>query len=178
MLLVLAPFMGHDLNYTMVPTGGGFDAVSVGRSPEPGCLELLSPDGLAEMFRPATLFFEYFPDSEWNSFFLIETHQLEPCGVYREGNWGCEEVVEISPGKYVHPSHQETGVVCDEEGRDIPLPRASRIVTRHMRGKFIIVAKRSIWNAEPTNADGRHSRMTAQQIRTQIQRVVEYYRPA
>jgi hypothetical protein len=44
-----------------------------------------------------------------------------------------------------------------------------------MRGKLLIVAKRSIWNGELTTADDRHSQMTAQEIRAQIQHAIDIW---
>ena len=174
MLHVLSPFMEQNLNHTMLPGSGGLDMESIARSPEPGCLEFCPGDRLADMFRPSVLFFEHFPEYPWNSFFLLETQPLRPCGLYGESNLEYEEVVELSPGEYIDRSHHDTGVLdYDEDGRKIPLPRTSRVVSRHMRGKFLIVAKRSIWNLMSSTYDGRHGRMTAQQIRNAIARISE-----
>lgn len=174
MLHVLSLFMGQNLNHTMLPGSGGLDMESISRSPEPGCLEFCPANRLANTFRPAVLFFEHFRESPWNSFFLLETQSLRPCGVYDDSNGEYEEVVELSPGEYIERSHHDTGILdYDEDGREIPLPRTSRIVSRHMRGKFLIVAKRSIWNRVSSTYDGRHNRMTAQQIRKQIQNTID-----
>jgi hypothetical protein len=174
MLRALAPLTGPGLNHTMLPGGGGYDMVAAARSPEPGCLEFSQGGRLADTCRPAALRFGHFPRSPWNSFFLLETRPLEPCGAYGETGGGDEEVVEVSPGRYAHPSHRETGVLGhDADGREIPLPATSRLVVRHLRGKFLVVAKASIWNLTAATYDGRHSRMTAEQVRAMIQHALD-----
>ena len=174
MLQVLAPFMGPELNHTMLPGGGGLDMDSVAISPEHGCIEFCAGPRMADMCRPATLFFEHFPESQWNSFFLLDTNLLSPCGVYADTSGVYESVVEVSPGNYIDRSHWDSGILeYDEDGQEIPLPETSRIVCRRLQGKFLIVAKRSIWNRETSTYDGRHSQMTAQQIRVQIQNTID-----
>ena len=173
MLHVLTPFMGQNLNHTLLPGNGGLDMESIAQSAEPDCLEFSSGDRLAEIFRPTTLFFEHFSESKWNSFFLIETQTLQPCGVYEESNGEYEEVLEIAPAEYMDRSYHDIGNLgYDENGRKIPLPENWRVVSRYMQGKFLVVAKRSIWNRVSATYDGRHNHMTAQQIREQIQNAI------
>ena len=174
MLRVLTPFIRKDLDHIMMPKGGGQDMESIARSVEPGCLEFCATSCVADICRPAALVFEYFPKSEWNSFFLLGTQSLLPSGVYGDSDATDEEVCEPSPGEYIDRSHYDTGILgYDEDRREIPLPEASRIVSRHMQGKFLIVAKRSIWNCDSSTYDGRHSQMTSQQIREQIQNAID-----
>lgn len=173
MIRVLTPFMGDNRNHTMLPGGGGMDMDSIAQSPEFGCLEFCPGNRLADTFRPADLYFEHFPESVWNSFFLLETQTLEPCGVYAESDEKYEEVTEVSPGEYIDRSHSDTGIHgYDENGKELPLPSTSRIISRRLRGKFLIVAKQSIWNLADETYDGCHSFMSAQQIRLQIQRAI------
>jgi hypothetical protein len=175
MIQVLTPFMGEYLNHTMLPGSGGRDMESIANSPESGCLEFCPGNRSANMFRPANLYFEHFPQSPWNSFFLLETKQLRPCGVYEDSNGEYEEVVELSPGEYIDLSHYETGILAyDDEGMEIPMPETYRVVRRHMQGKFLIVAKRSIWNGDSATYDGRHNHMVAEQIRELIQHAIEW----
>ena len=175
---VLSYFMGENLNHTMLPTSGGMDMNAIGSSPEPGCLEFSHSNqfyAYTYTFRPAVLLFEYFPESPPNSFFLLETQQLQPCGVYKKNSGNSEEVdetvVEFAPAKYIDIACLDTGILgYNEEGDEIPLPLTMRIVSRYMKGKFLVVAKRSIWNNNPATYDGRHNQMTAEEIRTVIQR--------
>ena len=173
MIDVLSPFMGANLNHTMMPTSGGLDMSSIANSAEPGCLELIVTKRMVETFRPGTLYFEHFPESPWNSFFLLEAQPLKPCGVYEDNNGESEEVVELAPGEYIERHHGDSGILGhDEDGVEIPLPETFRCVSRHLTGKFLIVAKRSIWNLNKATYDGRHSHMTAAEIREQIQHVI------
>jgi hypothetical protein len=175
MLRVLTPFMGVNLNHTLLPGGGGLDMEAITISSEPECLEFRVDEHAADLFRPATLLFEHFSDSPWNSFFLLRTQPLEPCGLYEEDG-GCREVVvEIAPGKYVQRSHGESRFLgYDANGREIPLPSTARTVTRYMRGSFLIGAKRSLWNLDTSTCDGRHNGASAQQIRATIQEALTY----
>ena len=174
MIQVLTTFMGINLNHTMMPGVGGCDMESISHSPEPGCLEFRRGSGLADMFRPGDLLFEHFPESPWNSFFLLETQALRPCGVYGNSAGQYEEVVELSPGEYIEGSHYDTGVLSyNEDGSEIPLPDTSRVVIRYMRGKFLLVAKRSIWNRTNATYDVRNNHMTAEQIREKIQQIID-----
>jgi serine/threonine-protein kinase len=171
---VLMRFMGQNLNHTMMPGGGGLDMEAIARSVEPGCVEFSPADRMANVFRPGVVYFEHFPESPWNSFFLVETRTLEPFGVYEESSGEYEEVVELSPGEYVDRSHHDTGILdYDEQGNEIPLPPSARSVGRHFKGKFLVVAKQSIWNRASVTYDGRHNGMTAKEIRALIQSLID-----
>lgn len=175
MIHVLTPFMGDELNHILLPDIGGLDIYSIAHSPEPGCLEF-NHDCHADTFCPSMLSFEYFPESPWNSFFLMETKPLLPCGVY-DNNSEYEEVCEISPGEYVDINHYETGVLgYDEDHNEIKIPENSRRVSRRMKGKFLIVAKTSFWNMDTSTYDGRHDIMSASEIRNIIQNAINKYK--
>ncbi len=171
---VLGPFMGQNLNHALLPGNGGLDMVDIVHSAENNCLEFLSGSRAAHLFRPASLFFEHFPDSPRNSFFLLETQTLQACGVYQESNFEYEEVLEIGPEHYVDRSFYDLGNLgYDENNQEIPIPEDCRIICRYLQGKFLIVAKRSIWNHISATYDGRHNQMTAQNIREQIQSAID-----
>ena len=91
MLTIMTPFMGCDLNHTMLPRTGGVDLEAVAQSAEESCLEFQHGKRTAILFRPATLFWEHFPESPWNSFFLLELRHLKPCGVYMDRLLNYEE---------------------------------------------------------------------------------------
>jgi serine/threonine-protein kinase len=173
MVRVLTPFMGENLNHTMMPGGGGFDMDGIARARELACLEFSSSPKCVTVFRPAVLFFEHLSDSPWNSFFLVETRPLEASGVYGGDETTYEEVLEVAPGKYVSRGHLDEGHMgYDEEGREIPLPEGNRLVCRYMTGRFLIVAKASLWNLVSATYDGRHDSMSAAEIRRQIEREI------
>ena len=78
---VLAPFMAPSLNHTMLPGGGGTGMEGVARSHEPGCMELRPSPWVAHILKPRGLRFEHFPESPWNSFFLLES-VLDPDNLF------------------------------------------------------------------------------------------------
>jgi len=174
---VLRPFMAPNLNHTMLPVGGGLDMDAASLSTEDDCLDFHPGERLRDRCRPSMLSFEYFPESEWNSFFLLECQQLAASGVYEDIERNYEELVEVEPGHFIDRSHHDTGVLThDENGDEVPLPRTSLLVSRYLSGKFLIVAKRSIWNRVHSTYDGRHNGMTSEQIRAQIQEAIDHSR--
>jgi hypothetical protein len=172
---VLNLFMGPNLNHTLLPHSGGLDMEVINMSHEPRCIELRPGSGIAYVSRPDKLYFEHFPDSSWNSFFLLELAPLQPCGVYEpEPNEAMsEEVLELTPFNYVERHHLDEGHLgYNENGDEIPLPETKKVVVRCFEGKILIVAKRSYWNLDTSTYDGRHNRMTNRQIRDVIQQMI------
>jgi len=139
---------------------------------EDDCIDFLPDENLYYRCRPAKLHFEYFSESKWNSFFLIDCLPLAPEGVTAERD--VEELVEVSPGRFVNSSHYDSEEFEQEEDGDKNTPEFQRrYVSRFLRGKFLVVAKCSIWNRVNSTYDGRHNLMDCQQIRAQIQAAVD-----
>lgn len=169
-LAVLSLFMVENLNHTMPPGGGGIDMVSIGDTHEPGCMEFYTSPRAAHVFCPEKLYFEFFDKSPWNSFFLMEVSALKPTGVNETAD-RYEEVLELSPGEYVDRSClDEARLGYRESGEEIPLPEEHCLISRDLvDGKFLVVSKRSIWNLTNETYDGRHNKMTHDEIRRFIQ---------
>jgi hypothetical protein len=179
----LAPFMGENRKHAYLPTGGGLDFLSVGPSAEPGCLEFMVGDRVVQIMKPRSLTLERI-DSAGISFLLLELDKLDPSGVYgtdesepggdsdaEHAEQSSEELVEVAPAEYVSRDIWDRGVLGhDENGDEIPIPDDARLTVRWLQGKVLLVAKGSLWNADPANYDGRHNGMTAAQIRTTIER--------
>jgi serine/threonine-protein kinase len=166
---VLTPFCVRDLNHTLLPGGGGMDIIEVARGRETDSLELRDSPSSAFICQPASLAFEHFPDSPWNSFFLLAAAPLEPSGIYDELRRPYEELLELPSGDYVERSYLDAGYIGhDESGSEIPIPDPHRLVTRFLSGKFLMIAKRSLWNSDSATYDGRHNQMSAATIRTHI----------
>ena len=167
---VLSAFMGQNLNHTLFPCGGGDDIQSVEKAFEPGCMKFCITPITAEIFRPEKLYFEFFDESPWNSFFLLETSALSPSGVNSTVG-AFEEVLELSSGKYVNRSYFDEGCLGhDESGREIPLPKSYCLASRYLLpGKFLVAAKCSLWILNPSTYDARHNTMTHDEIRQGIQ---------
>jgi len=170
MISILNHFCAKDLNNTMLALRGGMSIQKVARSKEAGCIELQPTPGSAYVSRPDTLHFEHISNSPWNSFFLLSTQELQPSDVYAGRVSDYEELLELPDGEYLDRSHLDQGSLgYDESGADIPIPDPHRLVVRYFSGKFLIVAKRSLWNLTTSTYDGRHAKMTPAEIRQQIE---------
>ena len=186
---ILTHIMGSNSNHTHLPGGGGLDMHRIRPSKnEPGCLEFFpfDSDDVVYLMKPKRLTLEYIEESPGESFFYLELDELEPTGVYTksedeeaDGEHGplaphyeqfSEEVVEVGPRQYVSRSGWDDGEYPD--GRE--LPKTARLVVRHFRGAAMAVSKGSIWNGAAETYDGRHSRMTPEQIRRVIERTIAH----
>jgi len=69
-------------NHTFLPDSGGLDLLGAGFPKEKGCIEI-DFDGTTRILKPKKLTFNWFEeaDYEW-AYFMIETDQLKPSGVY------------------------------------------------------------------------------------------------
>jgi hypothetical protein len=170
---VLAPFCGANSNHMFLAEGGGLDLEAVSRSPEPGCIRLLT-GGAQHVIRPVRLLFESFSDYPSMSYIRIETDPLAPSGAYEavEGNY--EEVVELSPQHYLARVAWDAGYYTDDEsGEEIPLPRSAHLCIRWFSGTFVVFAKGSIYNAIRGTYDGRHNNMNAAEFRAHVQEIID-----
>lgn len=169
----LAPFEGSGRNHVLIPTGGGMDMESVELATfEKGCIEISVSERWVWVIKPRLLEFEYIAEDPHQSFFFLHADTMTPTGVYEEVEES-EHVLELSPGDYVSRDIWEQGFVDhDETGREIPIPSSARLVDRWFAGKFMVVAKGSIWNGIPATYDGRHNKMSAAQIREAIGRIL------
>jgi hypothetical protein len=157
-------------NHALLPRGGGMDLLSVRSSHESGCIELSVAEREVYVVRPKRLIFEHIEHSPKDSFFLLELDTLAPSGIY--GNLGLdyEELVELPAVGYVEREVWDRGYTgYDESGHEIPIPDEARLVVRDLKRKVMLVSKGSLCNSIPETYDGRHSNMTADQIRRQIE---------
>jgi hypothetical protein len=165
-----------NLNHTMLADGGGMDIIKVQRGREEGCIDLWPSSRSAYICKTSRLIFEHFPHSPSDSFLLLETNPLQPSGIYSELSRPYEELVELEDGSFYDRScWDQASIGNDENGHEIPLPNNARLACRFLSGKFLFVAKASLWNLDNATYDGRHSRMTAQQIRSAIVHGVKPY---
>lgn len=152
-------------NHMFYPTGGGLDVESSKKSSESNCIEIFT--GLTDILKPKRLLFESFDDPIWN-YFRIETSELEPTGIYKEKDYPSEELTEIETGKYVNRSYWDEG-----EYQGQKLPKSARVLTRHLKGSFVIFAKSSHYNRNSSTYDARHNKMTAEEFRTYIEKTIK-----
>ena len=166
----IQPVMGANRNHAHLPTGGGFDFQEVEYAAESNCLSFTVEERMADIINPLSLTLEYFPKAPLESFLLLELDTLTATGVNKYPSNHKEEVIEYPRGTYLSRDLWEDGYLAhDENGREIPLPPESRLVTRWFGGKVLFVAKGSLWNGDPGTYDGRHNVMTAAQIRKVIE---------
>jgi hypothetical protein len=181
----LEPFMGHASNHGHFPTGGGLDFLSVASSNERGCLEFSVGESVAYVAKPKRLVLERIGQAPAESFLILDLAQLAPSGVYQTSEeesvsertslrrQSQEELVELSPGKYLDRGVWDEGNLgYDESGHEIPLPESARLIVRWLRGRILFVCKGSMWNGDPSTYDGRHDRMTDREIRQLIERSI------
>lgn len=157
------------LNHTFFASGGGLDLTDAIQSHESGCIEL-NFDGLVNILKPKKLIFEYFPegDYEW-AYFRIVTDKLSDSGVYENLSSNDEELTELSPCNYV-----ERSVWDANEFNGQPLPSSSRVVNRILNGDLVIFSKASLYNANSSTYDGRHSKYGIEGFRKHIESVIQY----
>jgi hypothetical protein len=154
-------------NHMFYPTGGGLDVESAKLSYENNCIEIYT--GLTDILKPKRLLFESFIDPIWN-YFRIETLELEPSGVYvKEEDFPSEELLEIETGKYISRSYWDEGEYLGHK-----LPYAARVLTRHLKGAFVIFAKSSYYNRNSRTYDARHNKMSAEEFRVYIENVISH----
>ncbi|WP_087002227.1 hypothetical protein [Rhizobium sullae] len=116
--------------------------------------------------------FEYIEKEPIESFFLLDLKSMPPSGVYDEVRDN-EQVVRVDGVDYDY-SLAEHGIrEHDEEGNEIPLPDDAKTVLRLLNGKLLIVSKGSMWNHSNTTWAGIHATMSPEEIRVDIERVLE-----
>ncbi len=155
----------NNSNHMFYPTGGGLDVKSSKKSTESNCIEIFT--GLTDILKPKRLLFESFDDPIWN-YFRIETSELEPTGVYKEKDYPSEELTEIETGKYINRSYWDEG-----EYQGQKLPKTARVLTRHLKGSFVIFAKSSYYNRNSSTYDARHNKMSAEEFRAYIEKTIK-----
>ncbi len=151
-------------NHMFYPTGGGLDVKSAKLSSEPNCIEINT--GLTDIIKPKELSFESFSNPIWN-YFRIDTFELEPSGVYENYKYSHEELTEIKTGLYVPRSHWDEGMYKGKQ-----LPDTARVITRSLRGSFVIFAKASHYNRHSSTYDARHDKMNSKEFRDYIEKVI------
>lgn len=168
----LRPFVGKARNHAHFPTGGGQDFLSIRASREDRCLEAMTSERGAEVFKPRSLILEHFPYRPQESFLLLDLEPLAPTGVY-DRNRGSEELVDVPGRGYLSREVWDRGYLgYDEYERELPIPEDARLVTRWLEGKILLVANGSLWNSTPATYDGRHNHMSATEIRQMIERAL------
>lgn len=169
-LKILKHFIGDKLNQSLVPSGGRCNLKKIQLSSEEGCLDFSQTENEYDRFKPSRLYFEHFPDSEVNSFLLLEIGSLLPTDFCNDDKFWYEEVVELPEGSLVDGElwHQESQD-NDGSGKNGNLQPGSCLVRRHFKGKVLIFANKSLLNSRIELGLRAHNGMTAREIRNKVE---------
>jgi len=123
---------------------------------EPGCIEI-SANSTYLLKAKSLSFILIANDPEW-SYFLLETHEIQPFGVIQQRSIHSnqETLVELSPLKYIEGRYWDLGRYENEE-----LSMFARPITRILKGSIVFFNKSSQYNQMGVHEDGRHSKMDA-----------------
>lgn len=150
------------------PGGGDLPMKTVVRSRESGCVEFVTPDGVPNVIKVATLHFEYIDQNIDYSFFLFRAAELQPVEDSGSGFEGFrEELGRTRTGKYVDRFEFENQPYRqDKKGKQIQPP--VELVVRRLRGTFLWVdtnAGRDWYMYNPMARDGMHEHLPPGEIR-------------
>lgn len=183
------------LNHTFMPSGGGLDLHGASNSYEAELIEL-HLGGITHLVKPESLTINRISDYPDWWYLRLNCHPFPESGVYARDDeesdemddmfkkdeemefflkYRGEELVEISPGKYVERYYWDmNNLGYDEHGDEIPLPENARIVVRLCGGgDLAIFSKYAIYNQVPHTYDARHNKMSEEQFREYIRRQAE-----
>jgi serine/threonine protein kinase len=156
------PAMNH-----MMLERGGLDFDFAEKAPETDWIYIVA-NRLRLLVCPACLHFESFEDVMWN-YFLLELKDSEP--ILNKKNEWCEELIEDTPAHYVDDTDAVYGVYSYDEGKRFP--SGYKIVTRYIKGKFLIVLKYGHYNGIGSAYDGRQKDCSAVEFRNYMDNMVE-----
>lgn len=164
----LTAFMGRNANHTHLPTGGGRDFHGVTHSRESGCLDFeVGPSGIYRA-KAERLTLVHISEAPAESFLLLEAGKLSPLTDIGSDHRQ-EELLELSDGRQMERSVWDRGFIGhDEAGYEIAIPDDAKLIVRWLGGKFLFVAKGSLWNGTSSTYDGRHDKMSPDEIRAMI----------
>ena len=177
----LKPFMGPNFGHGHYPVGGGMDFMDVVASNEPDCIEIHLSERSIDVMKPRSLTLEYIEQAPAESFLFLELDELPLVKIddntdeYAEAK-GCQYLIELRPGEYEARSVWDRGFLGhDEYGKEIPLPQDTRLVSRWLRGKVLLVVKSSLWNASPSTYTGIHNKTSSTVIRAAIEKALNQH---
>ena len=154
------------LNHMMLPGGGGANLAGAWLADIPRHIVL--DIGWRVILKPSFLSFESFgAGSTWN-YFWLEAEPIAPTGTlgaYLSPDGLQEMICEIEPGRFVAFSAWNRG-----EYNGQSLPKGGQPLERALKGSFVIVATRSIYNLASETYDARHQTMGEDGFRRYIER--------
>lgn len=159
-------------NHMLFSDQGGLDFSRAELASEAGCINLYDIRGTCFIVKPKCLYYEGFNDNyRWN-YFLLEMDKLNP--IFEENDRISHEyLVEDTPAHYVSASYAQYGVY--DYDTKVPLPEGYRIVSRYIKGKFLIVMKNGPYNRIGGTYDGRHGLCSNLDFRNYINNLITLY---
>lgn len=180
-------------NHTFFPSSGGQDLVGAKASHEEGLIELTFEGRSTYIVNPESLTFHQAGENpEW-WYFRLNTKPFKATGIYKETKpvehvfqsetdkqvaWSMsyygEEVLELRDGEYVDRAFWDMNQLgYDEYGDPIPLPDGARIVDRGIKGgAYVIFPKYSLYGRASSTYDARHNKVSDDEFRSAINRIV------
>ena len=156
------------LNHLFFPTGGGNTITGACRAGEEGFIEFQAIG--ANLLKPRKLSFESFGHKAFWNYMRLEADEVDPTGTYDlQPDAYSEYLTEVEPGHYENANLLE----YREFGED-DLPDTARLVTRHLRGSFVIFSTRSAYNLNSATYDARHEKMGEVGFRNYIKKNVSH----
>lgn len=159
----------NGLNHMFLPTGGGMDLLDCNISEDPGYIELNF--GYISKVKAKKLTLNTFEISfDWN-YFLLETEEVAPSGVYKYDNITDiyrEQLLELSPGKYIEDYHINYGQYNGQ-----PLPPTAREIDLVLKGTYCIFAKGSTYNSISSTYSAYQNKYSAEDFKKFIEAIIK-----
>lgn len=147
-------------SHVMLPGGGGLDISGANPGRWPGTIELDFGVQSPVVVCPSRLHFRRIDGDRMSDFFLLEANTLTPPEGYRAAtNAHLVEFTELPEGQLIDGSAMDR-----REWSGKVLAEGARAVTWCLSGSFLLVMRRSPYNAAPETYDGRHVNLTADSL--------------
>lgn len=154
-----------NLNHMFLPEGGGMDLIGARLGLEDKTIEMVIDEKKVYIVHPKRLLFESFDyDWEWN-YFRLESNYLEPL-LEKDfaQEYFFEELVEIGPQYFISREYLDEGEYNGQK-----LPPYTRLVSRYIKGDFVIFQKTSMYNRIDVTYEGIHNQMDSDEFRSYIE---------
>ena len=126
------------------------------------------------LVKPKRLYMEILGDYQWN-YFLLETEQIPPCGLYEYGNTDDiyeEWVLEVEPDVYIEPYHLNYRTYNGKE-----LPDNAREICIGLKGNYVIFPKDSYYNLSINSYNAFQTKYeTPLKFKNFIKKIIEFLR--
>ena len=154
-------------NHLHFPDFGGHDLKNIHSAHEQDCI-CLTLGGYYYILKPKALYLENFSNNSLWNYFILELDVLDAITNQNEYQ---EELVEDCTGNYIVCPDAHYGVYDYDSGKK--LPQNSRLITRFLKGNFLLVSKASVYNQNIADYNGGHSKLTLMEFRKKMEQCIE-----